>query len=72
MAGTPTKERHTAQFLDHVRWTFEPKTDVDMEKVARAVFDVMWEKIDPGEVAKVIKMFPKEMRDLWPRLAWEE
>lgn len=72
MAGTPTKERHKKQFLDHVSWTFPAAADVDSEKVARAVFDVMWEKIDPGEVAKVIKMLPVELRDLWPSAAYEE
>ena len=72
MAGTPTKERHRTQFLDHVRWTFPPDQDVDTEQVVRAVFDTIWEKVDPGEVEKVANMFPEEMRDLWPRIAWME
>lgn len=41
-------------------------------RLPRAVFDVMWEKVDPGEVAKVIKLFPEELRDLWPSVAREE
>ena len=69
MAGTPTKERRKELFLDHVRWTFGPRVDIDAERVTRAVFDVLWEKIDPGEVAKVIKILPEELRDLWPRVA---
>ena len=72
MAGTPTKERHLQQFLDHVGWTLGPRSKLDPERAARAVFDVMWEKVDPGEVAKVINMFPEELRDLWPRVAREE
>ena len=72
MAGTPTKERHKEQFLEHVRWTFAGREDIDPEKVARAVFAVLWEKIDPGEVEKLIKLFPEELRDLWPRVACED
>lgn len=69
MAGTPTKERHKAAFLEHISWTFARPKDIDPERVARAVFDVMWEKIDPGAVAKVINMLPEELRELWPRVA---
>jgi uncharacterized protein (DUF2267 family) len=69
MAATPTKERHVEQFLDHVRSELRGAGALDAEPAVRAVFDVMWEKIAPGEVAKVIAMFPEELRELWPRLA---
>ncbi|MDH3473051.1 MAG: DUF2267 domain-containing protein [Rhodospirillales bacterium] len=69
MAGTPTKERHKEAFLDHLRRTFGPRSEVDRERAARAVFDVMWEKIDPGKVAKVVKLLPEELRALFPCLA---
>ena len=72
MVGTPTKERHKEPFLDHVRWTFGPRVDIDAERMTRAVFDVLWEKIDPGEVAKVIRMLPEELRELWPAVARED
>ena len=72
MAGTPTKERHKEALLDHVHWTFDRRTDIDPERVARAVFGVMWEKVDPGEVAKVINLLPEELRELWPRVARED
>jgi uncharacterized protein (DUF2267 family) len=29
----------------------------------------MWDKIESGEIAKVIKMLPEELRNLWPPLA---
>ena len=69
MAGTPVKERHKQQFLDHIEWTLTSRIDIDPEGAALAVFDVMWEKVDPGEVAKVINLLPEEFRDLWPRVA---
>tara|TARA_R110000868_G_scaffold31325_2_gene114858 strand:+ start:49928 stop:50038 length:111 start_codon:yes stop_codon:yes gene_type:complete len=34
----------------------------------RAVFDVIWDMFDPGEAEKLAEMFPKSLRDLWPKL----
>jgi len=69
MSATPTKERHKEAFLDHVRRELRGEPGIDVEKAVRAVFEVVWEKIDPGEVAKVMDMLPAELRALWPRLA---
>jgi len=69
MTATPTKERRTEQFVDHVRSEMRGAGAIDIETAIRAVFDVMWEKIDRGEIAKLIEMFPEELRELWPRLA---
>ncbi|WP_119422301.1 DUF2267 domain-containing protein [Desertibaculum subflavum] len=65
LAGTPTKERHKQQFLDHVRAEFPPSAVWDAEHATRAVFDVMWDKVDVGEVGKLIGALPKEIKDLW-------
>ena len=43
--------------------------DLDAEDAARAVFEVISDQIDDGEVAKVLRMLPRELRDLWPLLA---
>lgn len=69
MSGTPTKERHTQQFLDHVGWDIPRGMVLPPEKAARAVFEVLWDKVDPGEISKLIRLFPAELRDLWPELA---
>lgn len=63
---TPTKERHKAQFLDHVRSELPAETKLDPETVVRAVFGVMREKVDSGEIAKLSRQMPKELRKLWP------
>lgn len=63
--GTRAKERHKAQFLDHVRSELPAEPKLDPEKVVRAVFGVMQEKIGPGEIAKLSKQMPKELRELW-------
>ncbi len=71
MAGTPTKERHKKEFLAHVESALPKGMETDPERICRAVFDTLWERIDPGEVAKLIGLFPMELRDLWPRVAQE-
>ena len=72
MGGTPTKERHKQQFLEHIGRETGRAEGLDLQGVARAVFDVMWERLDPGETAKLVNMLPKELRELWPRASWEE
>lgn len=72
MAGTPTRERHVPEFVARVHECMQRNPTIDPEKAARATFEVMWERVDPGEVAKVIKLLPHEIRQLWPRVAEEE
>jgi len=69
MAGTPTREHNRPQFLDRIRNELPAFLAQDAERAARAVFEVMWEKLEPGEVAKVIGLLPSVLRDLWPRVA---
>ncbi len=64
MAGTPTKERHKEQFLDHVRSGFPPSAEWDAERATRVVFDVLWEKVDVGEMGKLLGALPREIKDL--------
>lgn len=65
MHGTPTKERHKADFLAHVGRELKGFPALDVENSIRSVFEVMWDKIDLGEVAKLIELFPSEIRSLW-------
>jgi uncharacterized protein (DUF2267 family) len=69
MAGTPTRERHLQDFLTHVRECMPRNLNIAPEAAARATFEVMWQRLDPGEVAKIIRVLPPEIRDLWPRVA---
>src|SRR5579883_1390956 len=48
MAGTPSKERHMEEFLGRVRRDLPRAPDLDAEDAARAVIDVLWERIDRG------------------------
>ena len=63
------RERHKQDFLDHVDAESRHMLGERTEPAVRAVFEVMWDKVDPGEIAKLIELFPAELRDLWPRLA---
>jgi uncharacterized protein (DUF2267 family) len=71
-AREPSRERHKEAFLDHMRRDIPVSVPFDAEAAARAVFDVMWEKVDPSEVIKLIRVLPKELRELWPGVAQVE
>lgn len=65
-AGTPTKERHKFDFLEYVSAEIFGGLKVDPETAVRAVFEVMCDRLDPNEIEKLIKLFPEELRSLWP------
>lgn len=66
MAGTPTKERHLEDFLEHVRRELPKGVTVDPERAARATFVALRQRLDPGEFNKLVKMLPPDLRQLWP------
>jgi uncharacterized protein (DUF2267 family) len=65
MAASQTKERSRAEFFDHVRSEFPPNSSIDPNVATRSVFAVMQDKLDPGEVDKIIDRLPAELRELW-------
>ena len=65
-SGTPTRERHVYEFIDHVAAKLPGGMDLDLEAAARAVFSVLADHLDPGEIVKVVGMLPRDVRDLWP------
>ena len=69
IANSPTKERRIEPFLEHLALEIPQGMDLDPEESARAVFEVMSDRVDHGEIAKVIRVLPLELRDLWPLLA---
>jgi uncharacterized protein (DUF2267 family) len=68
-ALTPSRLRHKAAFLERIHSEFPAGFGLGLERVATAVFTVMREKVEPGEVAKLIRVLPAELRDLWPPIA---
>jgi uncharacterized protein (DUF2267 family) len=65
LAASQTKERTRANFLEHVRRELPRGATIDPHVAARAVFGVMWAKLDLGEVGKVIDRLPPELKELW-------
>jgi uncharacterized protein (DUF2267 family) len=65
-AGTPTRQRHKQDFLDYVSGDVFRGIGVDPERAVRAVLSVMSNRLDPGEIEKLVKLFPEELRELWP------
>ena len=65
LAASQTKERTRANFLEHVRSELPRGAAIDPNVAARAVFGVMWAKLDLGEVGKVIDRLPEELKELW-------
>jgi uncharacterized protein (DUF2267 family) len=65
LAASQTKERTRADFLEHVRSELPRGSAIDPNVAVRAVFAVMWEKLDLGEVGKVIDRLPPELKELW-------
>lgn len=66
MSTTPTRERHLPAFLESVRGHLPAESVADVEDAVRCVLHVLWQKIDPGESAKLVRMMPLELRPLWP------
>jgi uncharacterized protein (DUF2267 family) len=61
-AGTPTRERHVEDFAEHVLSELPREFPVDALSVARGVFEILWEKLDPGEFEKVLNYLPAALR----------
>lgn len=69
MAGKPTKERSVQEFANHVLAELPPQFPTEPLTVARGVLEILWEKLDPGEFAKLMHHLPESLRSLRPRMA---
>ena len=65
LTGMPSKERRKDAFLEHAHREMPGVCGSDTELAVRAVFEVMWDRMDQGEIAKLMGIFPKELRGLW-------
>ena len=68
MAGKPTKERNAQEFADHVLKGLPPQFPMDPLTVTRGVFEILWEKLDPGDFAKLMNHLPDSLRPLRARV----
>lgn len=65
MSNKPTRTRHVKDFLDDVENEMRRYLGTYREDVVQAVFDTIADRIDPGEVNKLIKLFPDALKPLW-------
>ncbi len=65
-AGTPTRERHLTDFIEHVSVELPRGVDVNPAEAARACFAVMSRCVDRGEMEKLRQVLPHEALNLWP------
>jgi len=64
LAETPTRERKVEEFTDHVQQQLPARFSIDALAVARGVFEILWERVDPAEFAKVLEHLPVALRKL--------
>ena len=63
--GKPIRVRHKDEFLVPIANTLA-NDDVDAEKAARAVFQVLANRITSGEMKDIKHILPASVRALWP------
>jgi uncharacterized protein (DUF2267 family) len=64
-SGKPLKQRHKDEFLARIAQELTPN-GLDPEQIARAVFQVLANRISEGEIEDVEHVLPEDIRDLWP------
>jgi len=62
----PLKIRHKDEFLGRIVQELRSGDAVDPERIARAVFKLLADRVTEGEIADVKHVMPSEIRDLWP------
>ena len=63
-AATPAKDRHLEEFVDGIFQQLPPQFPVDPLTAARGIFEILWEKLDPGEFDKLMGHLPVPLRNL--------
>jgi uncharacterized protein (DUF2267 family) len=66
LPGAPVRLRHKEDFLNYVNGDIFRGLGVDPERGVRAVFSVMSSRLNAGGIEKLVKLFPEELRELWP------
>jgi uncharacterized protein (DUF2267 family) len=61
----PVKDRRVEDFLAHIPPYFPKDSQLDPERITRAVFQVLRKRISEGEIHHVLSNFPRALRELW-------
>lgn len=66
LAGTPTADRQVQAFADRVAAQLPPNFPRDPVGTTQAVFSLLAQELDSGEIAKVKAELPEPLCGLWP------
>lgn len=69
LGSSPAPDRQVDEFAARVAQDLPPQFPRDSLSVTKAVFDLLWRELDPGETAKIIDALPVPLRALWPEAA---
>jgi uncharacterized protein (DUF2267 family) len=64
--GKPLRIRHKEEFLSRIEQHFRGGDYIDPERIARAVFSMLAQRVSEGEIEDVKHVLPAELRELWP------
>jgi uncharacterized protein (DUF2267 family) len=65
-AATTTKIKTPQEFYDVVRENFTADRNVNPMRLTEAVLMVLCANTSPGELEKILGIFPPELRAIWP------
>ena len=65
LSGKPTGERSASEFTAGVQDQLPPDFPFDAETIAREAFQTIRDRMDLGEVDKVLGHLPRPIRELW-------
>jgi uncharacterized protein (DUF2267 family) len=67
-ATTPVTKRNRQEFLDRVERDFKRDPLFNTAECVTTVFQLLSDKITPGEIDDVRQALPAEIREMWPEL----
>lgn len=66
----PKFAKRKEEFLDSIRQHYYNNPDVDLERLACHVFDILSRHVTAGEIQDVVNCLPRDVKALWPK-AWQ-
>lgn len=63
--ATPSRDRTVADMVAHVEKAFAQDPDEEPERIVRAVFGLLKERVSAGEIEDVVRVMPEDIRRLW-------
>lgn len=70
--GAAAKTDDPDQFNQAMLTRLPAPSELDPYTIVRAVMSVMAERIDPGEMAKIMSLLPASHQTYWPANVWAE